>query len=106
MQSIESLIRQRALGFLISIANLSVDSLPRRILAARVNSPNAKRIISYYQLMLSDLNLPDIDQLLALSPKPSLWKSHTKKHLAIKEYLTFLDSCEDYCISSCDKIAL
>ena len=56
--------------------------------------------------MLSDLNLPDIDQLLALSPKPSLWKSHTKKHLAIKEYLTFLDSCEDNCISSCDKIAL
>ena len=101
LQSVEDNIKQRMLGFIVSTVNLPSDSLPRKILMARANSSNPKGVVKRFNEVLSDLNLPDLSELLSSPPKTSIWKSHTKKHLALRAQLEFLESCEMYHISSC-----
>ena len=88
------------LSFIVSTANLPAEALPRRILEARANS--TKGVVSQYQEVLAEMSLSDLSQLLENTPREPTWKSFTGKQLAIRAHMPFLESCEDYHISSCD----
>ena len=79
VQDIQPLIQQRQLNFIVSVANLDPDALPRMVLCARSASSTAKGITRHYQQVLSDFNLPDLSSLLSEPPKGSPWKAFIKK---------------------------
>ena len=102
MQSVEDIIKQCKLSFILSTANHPPDSLPRRVLEACGGSDSAGRFVANFKAVLSDLNLPDLSHILAAQPSPPLWKKHTKNHLAIKELLQHIEDCADYHASACE----
>ena len=102
MQSVEDLIKQRKLGFILSIVNHPPDSLPRRVLEVRSGSDCANSIVANFNVVLSELNLPDLSHLLMAQPSAPLWKRHTKNHLAIKGLLQHIEDCADYHASACE----
>ena len=101
VQDIQTLIQQRQLNFIVSVANLDPDALPRMLLCARSASSTAKGITRHYQQILSDFNLPGLSSLLSEPPKGSPWKAFIKKHLGLTSYLTFLEECNDCYASQC-----
>ena len=78
VQDIQTLIQQRQLNFIVSVANLDPDALPRMLLCARSTSSTAKGITRHYQQVLSDFNLPGLSSLLSEPPKGSPWKALLK----------------------------
>ena len=101
VQDIQTLVQQRQLNFIVSVANLDPDALPRKILSARSTSTTAKGITRQYHQVLTNLNLPGLSFLLSEPPKCSPWKAFIKKHLGFTSYLTFLEECDDCYVSQC-----
>ena len=101
--SVEDSIKQRMLGFVVSTANLPLDSLAHRVLVARADSSvGTSGVVRRFSDLLSDLNLPELPQLLENPPKSTVWKAHIRKHLAIRAHLDLVDSCGKAYISQCD----
>ena len=94
-------MQQRQLNFIVSIANLDPNALPRKILSTRSASTTAKGITCQYHPVLTNLNLPDLSFLLSEPPKCSPLKAFIKKHLGLTSYLTFLEKCDDCYVSQC-----
>ena len=100
---VESRIRQRKLNFVNSVANLDNSTLAKKLLLARAEDPLAKGLIPNLNQTLDDSNLPGLVSLLSQHPtKPETWKRFTKRHSAIKSFLSFLNDCEGYHIGECD----
>ena len=89
------------LSFVVSVANLGEEALPRKILLARANCNTAKGLIPRYRTLLSNLNLPDLCSLLSTSPKSSAWKYFSKNYLGCSSYQEFLEHCSEQHISKC-----
>jgi len=64
-QFVEPMINHRILPFVVSVANLGEETLPRKILLARANCSTANGLIPRYRTLLSNLNLPDVCSLLS-----------------------------------------
>ena len=104
IQSIEMLIKQRSLGFIVATANLPPESVSRRVLAARAASNNAKGVVMrYHQELLTKHSLPYLSTLLRNTPSSRVWKTHVRKFLALRVYLDFLEECDTYHLSSCSR---
>ena len=101
VQDIQTLVQQRQLNFIVSVANLDSNALPRKILSTRSASTTAKGITHQYHQVLNNLNLPDLSYLLSEPPKCSPWKAFIKKHMGLISYLTFLEECDDCHVSQC-----
>jgi len=95
VQDIQTLVQQRQLNFIVSVAYLDPDALPRKILCARSASSTAKGITSQYHQVHSNLNFSGLSSLLSEPPKCSSWKAFIKKHLGLTSYLTFLEECNN-----------
>ena len=102
ISSINDLISQRFLGFIIATANLPPDSLARQVLVARESTPNVKGVIKRYRLLLSGLNLPELTALLNTPPKNEPWKAFIKKNLALQAHVEFLETQDASYLGSCN----
>ena len=100
--SVSDPITHRKLSFIISLVNLSDESLAKQVLLARLTSAGGRSLITCYRNILLDSSLPDLDFLLLQPFKPSVWKSSTRKQLFIHSFLHFLDDCKDYLVSDCE----
>ena len=87
-------LKKRQLSFIGSIANLSDDSIAKRVLGARMCDPSAKGITTSFRNVLGDLNLPDLPTSVSDPPKKATLKRFGKKYLAIISNLSFLSECE------------
>ena len=81
---------------------MPTENFPKEDLEVRLSSPSNASVICLWQGLLSDLNLPFIDQLLGLLRSKGSWENSLKRLLNIQQFLTLLEECEDYPISSCN----
>ena len=100
-QSVDMLIQQRSLGYIVVTANLLPEYIARRVLVARASSSSVKGEVKRFQDILAKHSLPDLSTLLSNTPSSNVWKSHVCKYLVLKAYLEFLEECDAYHLSSC-----
>ena len=102
VSSIEDIITQRTLTFIVATANLPEESLARQVLVARANSPVATGVVKRYGEILENLNLPELQALLASPPKTSVWKAHVKRSLALRAHVDFMEVSSSLLLGSCE----
>ena len=94
VQDIHTLVQQRQLNFIVSVANLDPVALPRKLLCTRSASSTAKSITRQYQVLtnlifqaslLYSLNPPSAHpgRLLLRNTWASLHTSHSLKNVTI-----------------------
>ena len=72
MQSVDTLIQQRSLGFVMVTANLPSESIARRVLVARAGSSSVKGVVRRFQDVLAKHSLPDLSTLLSNTPSSNV----------------------------------
>ena len=98
VNSIDTSIQQKSLGFIVATANVPSDSVARRILAGRAASNPKKGVVKYLLELLAKQSLTSLLSTPPLSSSPTI----VKKHLSITACLDFCEVCDAYHSSFCD----
>ena len=85
--TIADLITTKKLSFLLSIATLPPETLPRQVLQCRLQESHTKSWISLLESQINELNLPNIATLIQNTPSKSCWKRCIRKILGTHAHL-------------------
>lgn len=81
---------------------MDVNSLPRRILAARAGSAPPGSVVSSYMNILEELRLPGLTSILQKGGyNKTAWNKANRRQVAIESYLQFQQDAAAYPIGSC-----
>ena len=97
---VPSLILQRQICFVNSLAAMSISDFPRQVLECRLTLTSCSGIVPIWENSLLDLKLPSLHCLISKCRGKLAWKRSIKKLLLIKQHLELLDCCDRYLISS------
>ena len=87
-------ITTKKLSFLLSIATLPSEALPRQVRQCRLQESHTKSWISLLESQINELNLPNITTLIQNTTTNSCWKRCIRKILGTHAHLQLLNQAE------------